>query len=159
MSINLKIPGDQTYEIEYIVCDLNGTLANGGNLLDTTVEKLKKLSEKATLYIITADTHGTAPLIEKRLEGAASVKVVSGSQTSEDKEKFIESLGGSCTIAVGNGANDVEMFKKAAISIAIIGREGAFAPLLSVADVVVTQIEDALELLLETKRMVATLRR
>ncbi|SDY97385.1 HAD family hydrolase [Tindallia californiensis] len=159
MSLILNIPGDQRYEIEHIVFDLNGTLAIGGQLSDETVALLKNLSAQASLHIITADTHGTAPLIEKRLEGAATVKVVRGSQTTEDKEAFIEALGASHTIAVGNGANDMAMFRKAALAIGIIGGEGAFAPLMTVSDIVVTNIEAALCLLLEPNRMIATLRR
>ncbi len=126
---------------------------------DTTLALLKELSQRATLHIITADTHGTAPIIEESLGGAAYVKVVSGSNTAEDKKRFVQELGEAHTMAVGNGANDVEMFEKAALSIGIIGGEGAFAPLLAAADIVVTNIDDALQLLLEPKRMIATLRR
>ena len=159
MPIKLDIPGDKVYEIKHIVFDMNGTLATGGVISDTTAALLKELAQHATLHIITADTHGTAPLIEKRLEGVAKVKVVSGSQTTEDKKQFIEELGKVNTIAVGNGANDVRMFRKAAIAIGIIGGEGAYAALLTDADIVVTAIDDALQLLLEPNRMVATLRR
>jgi soluble P-type ATPase len=41
----------------------------------------------------------------------------------------------------------------------VIGREGTAAALLGAADVVVTRIEDALDLLLDPRRLVATLRR
>lgn len=59
---------------------------------------------------------------------------------------------------VGNGANDLEMFRLAK-SICVIGREGAFGKTIANADIVVTRPEDALDLLLNSKRMTATLRR
>ena len=159
MSISLHIPGDHEYEIKHVVFDMNGTLANGGMISKETVSLVKTLSKQASIHVITADTHGTAHLIEKMLAMTAKVKVVDGSHTSDDKKQLVEELGEANTIAVGNGANDMAMFEKAAISIGIVGSEGIFAPLLTRADIVVASIEDALLLLLEPKRIIATLRR
>lgn len=73
------------------------------------------------------------------------------------KAQIVEGLpGGVC--CVGNGFNDIPMFGRAALSVAVIGHEGACGALLAQADVVVTSIDDALDLLLRKGRLTATLR-
>jgi soluble P-type ATPase len=59
---------------------------------------------------------------------------------------------------VGNGRNDRLMLQEAIIGIAVTQEEGASAATLQNADVVCQSIRDALALLLNTTRMVATLR-
>ena len=81
-----------------------------------------------------------------------------GANTSRQKLELVRKLGAGSTIAIGNGANDAEMLKGAAIWIAVIGREGASAKALQAADVVVKDIGDALNCLLNPQRLVATLR-
>jgi len=61
-------------------------------------------------------------------------------------------------VAVGNGQNDIPMMRSASLGIAVLGPEGLCTELLRVADVVVTSITDALDLLLEPRRLTATLR-
>ncbi|HZY44758.1 MAG TPA: HAD hydrolase family protein, partial [Anaerolineae bacterium] len=63
------------------------------------------------------------------------------------------------TVAIGNGANDVEMLKAAAIGIAVLGREGTASEAIAAADIVTLNVIDAIDLLLNPKRLVATLRR
>jgi soluble P-type ATPase len=60
---------------------------------------------------------------------------------------------------IGNGNNDSEMVKNAILGIAIIGDEGCATPTLLQSDISCTNIADALELLLNEKRLIATLRR
>jgi len=62
-------------------------------------------------------------------------------------------------VAIGNGANDVAMLSEAAHGIAGLGPEGLAVSALLAADVLVASIDDALELLLNPKRLIATLRR
>ena len=62
-------------------------------------------------------------------------------------------------VAIGNGANDTAMCQRAALSIAIIGPEGAAGMLVQSVDVVTRDIHDALGLLLHPDRLRATLRR
>ena len=61
-------------------------------------------------------------------------------------------------MCVGNGFNDVLMFGPAALSVAVIEKEGTFAGLIAHADVLTTSILDALDLLVRTDRLRATLR-
>ena len=159
MPLHLQIPGDKTYTIHQVVFDLNGTLAVGGEIPPSVHQLLTQLASHVQLYVITADTHQTAPQVQQLLGDAVTVKVISGAHTAQEKESFVESLGAAETIAIGNGANDMKMLEKAALSVAIIGGEGVYGPLLAVADLAVTRMEDALMLLLEPNRLVATLRR
>ncbi|MBE0447689.1 MAG: HAD hydrolase family protein, partial [Actinobacteria bacterium] len=62
-------------------------------------------------------------------------------------------------IAIGNGSNDVEMLKKAKLGIAVIGREGCACDALKAADIVMNSSADALDLLINSNRLIATLRR
>ena len=57
-----------------------------------------------------------------------------------------------------SGRNDLLMCRDAALSVAVIGPEGAHGRLLSDADVCVTSINDGLDLLLKPKRLIASLR-
>ena len=59
---------------------------------------------------------------------------------------------------IGNGFNDIQMSDAADISICVIGREGCCGALINHCDVIVTSIEDALDLLIKTDRLRATLR-
>ena len=71
----------------------------------------------------------------------------------------MDRLGAERVVAIGNGANDAEMLAAAALGIAVLGPEGLATATLRAVDVVVGRIEDALDLLLQPQRLVATLRR
>lgn len=61
-------------------------------------------------------------------------------------------------VAVGNGMNDRLMLRTAALGILVLGNEGTSVQALSSADIVVKDILDGLDLLLNPKRIIATLR-
>ncbi len=67
-------------------------------------------------------------------------------------------LGPTHTIVVGNGRNDVAMLREAALGIVIAGAEGVAVEALFAADLVFPHIDDALESLLNPRRLRATLR-
>ncbi|MGH2523382.1 MAG: HAD family hydrolase, partial [Anaerolineales bacterium] len=68
-------------------------------------------------------------------------------------------LGAEKVVAIGQGANDAEMLKTAAIGITILGDEGLAVEALVSAVVVCHSIYDALNLLEFPTRLVATLRK
>lgn len=159
MSIRFVVPGEQTYHLEQVVFDLNGTLATGGIIAPATLALLDKLAQHLTLNVVTADTHGTAGAMQALLGATAKLVLVEGTNTAAAKAALVQQLGADKIVAVGNGANDAEMFEAAALAIAIVGAEGCCATLLAKANLLVTHIDDALTLLLEPDRIVATLRR
>jgi P-type E1-E2 ATPase len=153
--IDLAIPGRRRpLRIKYAVIDFNGTLATDGNLIRGVTTRLKKLARTLQVVVMTADTFGTARRALAALP--VSVRIVHG---GVEKLRFVESVDGASVAAIGNGVNDVPMLQAAALGIAIIGDEGASGELLGVAHIVVRNINDALDLLLHPKRVVATLRK
>jgi len=142
--------------LKHLVLDYNGTIAFDGSLLSGVEEKLNQLANDLDIYILTADTFGTARQKCREIKG--QIKVLSSSNGALEKEEFVDSLGAKNVVAIGNGVNDSLMLKKAALGIVVIGAEGAAQKAIREADVVVNDINDALGLLLNNIRLKATLR-
>jgi len=152
----IKIPGRETLDIRTIVLDYNGTLATDGKLGESVKIKLLELSKSYELYVLTADTYGSAareceglPVVLKTFdcEGAAAFKA----------QVTVELNPAHCA-CVGNGLNDMEMFKVSALAVGVLGNEGIFAGLIQHSDILVKSIEDGLELFLNPSRITAGLR-
>lgn len=154
--IKLNIPGRGKIEIENVVFDYNGTLAIDGNIANATKKMLLELKEQVHIYVLTADTYGN---VERQCEGLGiAVKTFPTDNAGRCKLDIIKSLGGNSTMAVGNGFNDILMFKESCISVAVIEEEGCSGKLLAEADIVVKTIKDVFGLLLNENRIKATLR-
>ena len=61
-------------------------------------------------------------------------------------------------VAIGTGANEADMLREAALGMAVVEPQGLAWGSLAAADVVVAAINDALGLLLNSKRLIATRR-
>lgn len=151
--IAVDIPGARKLHLDHLVCDFNGTLATDGKLIAGVAARLRRLARAVDIVVMTADTFGTARSALRALP--ATVRTV---HTGTDKRRLVDELGGG-VVAVGNGRNDVPMFRSATLAIAVVGTEGAVPRLMTAAAVVVRDINDALDLLIEPMRLVATLRR
>ena len=154
--IKIEIPGWGNMDIENIVLDLNGTIATDGKIPSEVKEKIKSLSDKAKIYILTADTQGTAS--EESSNMGVELLKVSGEDSTKVKLRVVESLDPTRTVVIGNGNNDHLILKGAALGIAVLGDEGLSASAIKNADVIVKNISDALDLFLKPKRLTATLR-
>jgi soluble P-type ATPase len=152
----LDIPGWGNIEIENIVLDLNGTIATDGKIPSEVKEKINSLSKKTKLYILTADTQGTASVEIPDME--VELVKVSEKDSAKVKLRVLESLDPTSTAAIGNGNNDHLILKEAALGIAVLGDEGISVSTMKNADIVVKNISDALDLFLKPKRLIATLR-
>jgi P-type E1-E2 ATPase len=157
MPIQVDVPGRGCWELKHLLLDLNGTVALDGEIIPGVPERLGQLSTDLTVYLITADTRGRAVEVGERL-AARLYRIAPGDEASQ-KRTLVEQLGEEQVVAIGNGANDAGMLALAALGIAVLGREGLATEALHAADVVVGRIEDALDLLLHPRRLVATLRR
>lgn len=155
--LHLQIPGREPYALEHLVLDLNGTLALDGELLPGVADRLAALSSDLSIHLLTADTGGNAAEICSRL--GVSLGLIQPRAEAGRKQAFVERLGATRVVAIGNGANDAGMLAAAALSIAVLGSEGLAVVTLRAADLVVGRVEDALDLLLHPTRLVATLRR
>lgn len=153
--LTVKIPGREELTLSHLVLDYNGTIAEDGYVIDGIAERLETLKDALSIYVITADTHGTAA---QRCEGLPlQVLTFPTVQVGEIKASEVKRLSGG-VVCIGNGFNDMLMSEAADLSLAVIGKEGACGALLSRCDVVTTSILDALDLLLKPDRLRATLR-
>ncbi|NWG03754.1 MAG: hypothetical protein HXY44_12955 [Syntrophaceae bacterium] len=154
--INIDIPGWGNTDVENIIIDLNGTMATDGEIPRTVREKINLLSEKVAIYILTADTQGTADE-EGRGMNAEIIKI--GQEDSKGKKfEFLKAHHPEKTVVLGNGNNDQLILKEATLGIAVLGDEGISASAMKNADIIVKNICDALDLFLKPKRLIATLR-
>jgi P-type E1-E2 ATPase len=155
--LQLEIPGWSSLELEHLLLDLNGTVALDGDPIAGVAERLAEMSAKLTVHLVTADTHGRAEETARWLGGRLSR--IEPRYEASQKQALVERLGAEQVAAIGNGANDARMLSKAALGIAVLGPEGLAVEALRAADVVVHRIEDALDLLIYPRRLIATLRR
>jgi soluble P-type ATPase len=153
----IAVPHYGTLMLRHVVLDYNGTLARDGALLSAVMALLAPLCERYRVHVITSDTFGT---VQKALEGFdVTVKVLQSDDHTGEKARYVKTLGPEHCAAVGNGNNDAGMLETAALGIALIGDEGCATKTLLSSDIVCKQIEEALGLLLNEKRLIATLRR
>ena len=155
--IEIDIPG--THEkllLEHLVLDFNGTLAVDGRILPGVADLLKELAARLQIHVVTAGTFGG---VGEQVAGFPCVlKVLSGPGQTRQKAEYVAALGSDKTACIGNGRNDLEMLRVARLGIVVIQEEGASGQSLAAADVVCTNIVQALELLLHPLRLTATLR-
>ena len=153
----LEIPNFKTLEIRHIVCDYNGTIAKDGVVLPEIKTLFETLSKAYTLHVITADTHGS--VIAQMRDYKCEVMILNSSDHTQEKADFIISLKADECAAMGNGNNDHAMLKTAAIGMAILGDEGCSKDTMFASDLICKSSIEALEMFLEPKRLIATLRR
>ncbi|NIM93429.1 MAG: ATPase P [Anaerolineales bacterium] len=154
--IELNIPGRGVIRLDHLVSDVNGTLALDGNLIPGVVSAILRLSDRLTLHLLTADTHGRQDLIDQQL-GIQAVRIPEGEEALA-KADYVRQLGPERVVALGQGANDSGMLSEAVIGICILSKEGASIETLQAADIAVPDIETALDLIENPMRLVATLR-
>ena len=151
--IHLDIPKRVALELRHAVFDINGTLAADGKTLPNVAASLASLAGLLSVHLLTAGTHGNLKELEETL--GFPLQIITG---GEEKAWYVEQLGIDRVIAFGNGANDAEMLRKAAIGVAVMSTEGVAISALQAADVLVHGPIDAIELVLNPKRLIATLR-
>lgn len=152
----IEVPGYKILDLRYLVLDYNGTIAEDGKIPEEVKERLTELGEIFEIYVLTADTHGTAA---KECEGLPlKIMTFPSDAAMHEKIRIVRELGEKHCVTVGNGRNDILMSQAAELSVAIVGKEGACSKLLQETDITVASATDALDLLRYPKRIVATLR-
>jgi len=155
--IELTIPGHGPLRLQHLVTDVNGTLAVDGVLIDGLTKRITSLRDRLEIHMLTADTHGRQAAIDKQLNLKAT-RVIPGNEAAQ-KAEFIRELGAETVVAIGQGANDAEMLKAAALGICVMSQEGVAVEALASADILVPDIIAALDLLDKPVRIVASLRK
>jgi P-type E1-E2 ATPase len=153
----ITVPGRGSYAIEHLILDLNGTIAVDGTILPGVRERVAKLSQALDVIVVTADTHGNAEELLGDLP--VTIRRIKDSEENEQKLEVVLEKGAATTVSIGNGSNDVLMLKESVLGICVTGGEGASVEAMMASDIVVTTIDDALDLLLKPRRAIATLRR
>ena len=148
-----EIPGAGTFELDHLLLDVNGTLANRARLIDGVEERIERARKQLELHLLSADTLGDLDDTAARL-GVDANRVSSGTE----KRDYAQRLGAERCAAIGNGANDVPMLEAVRFGIAVIGPEGAGGRTLVASDAVCGSILDAFDLLLEADTTSSTLR-
>lgn len=134
-----------------MVFDLNGTLGVEGKVNEEVKKLLERLSEKYIVVVLSADTFGT---LEEEFKGL-NVKI---ERVKDGNEKLEKAMKYEPYIGVGNGNNDVRMLENAELAFCVIGEEGATVDALLASDIVVKDVKDAIAMLLNEKKLIATLR-
>lgn len=154
--MKIVIPEYKTLDINTVFLDFNGTIAIDGMIPPSVKERLAALAEEFRIYVLTADTHGNA---KDQCEGLPVIlQTFPSGEARIYKKEIIKSMGARHSVAIGNGRNDELMLKEAALSIAVMDREGACVKAIKAADICVRSMQDALDLLLYPSRIIADLR-
>ncbi len=151
----ISIPGWGSVEIKNVVLDLNGTVTESGDVIPGVLDGLQALqSEGLRIFVLSGDTRST---LKKSFDGSLGIEPVI-TKTAAEKSAFVESIGPAHTVCIGNGNIDVDMFRVSKISICTIQAEGAAGKAVFEADIIVTHIRHAIEILLDSAKLIATLR-
>lgn len=153
--ILIQRPGQEPLALDFVLLDFEGTLASDGRVHPKAKDKINLLSKRMKIYIL---SKGERKVVEQALRRVkAEIIYFNEGEISQKKLDLLRQLGPGRTIAIGNGADDVLMMEEASLAICILGKEGAFNEAMKRADVVMTNILDALDFLLKPLRQQATL--
>ena len=132
---------NDTFQIDTILFDLNGSLAHYGKIPGKVRRKLRKLTQWGyQVVIISSDQRGNASSTARKM----GIEFIQAS-TRNEKQRVAERYNKKTTAAVGNGRVDIGLFDQAILSVAIIGKEGCHSEVIQQADVVFSKTLEALE--------------
>ena len=136
--IELTIPGRGPLRLQHLVTDVNGTLAVDGVLIEGLTKRIASLRDRLEIHMLTADTHGRQVAIDEQLNLKAT-RVQPGNEAAQ-KAEFVREVGADTVVAIGQGANDAEMLKVAALGICVMSQEGVATETWTSADIIVPDI-------------------
>ena len=153
--LSIHRPGQVPLEVEFILIDFDGTLASDRRVHPKTKDRINLLAKRTKIYILAKGEREVIRDILRKVK--AEIVFSSEGQCSQERLELLTRLGKDRTVAIGNGQEDASMIEEAALAICVIGKEGASGGALRKADVIVTDILDALDFLLKPLRHQATL--
>jgi soluble P-type ATPase len=153
--ITIRRAGQEPLEMEFILIDLEGTLAQDRRIHPKAKDKMNLLSKRAKIYIMSKEKNeGVALALEKV---KAEVIYFTEGDTAQRKLNLLRQLGTTRTVAIGNGMDDILILEEASLGICVIGREGAAGAAIRQADLLFADVVEALDFLLKPLRQEATL--
>jgi soluble P-type ATPase len=157
--IVIDIPQFGRREIHALVSDFTGTLTRKGKLVAGVKGRLVRLLELVDVHIVTSDVFGTA---KEQLAGILTPHIIRGKRHDLEKERYLRRIGPRHVAALGNGNNDWRLLRKVknagGLSLAVENGEGCAVAALLQAHLLIFGAANALDLLLEPKSCLATLR-
>jgi soluble P-type ATPase len=153
----IEIPGKGIVQIKNLLLDLNGTIATDGVIAPKIKRMINTLSQKLSIFILSADTQGNLEKSTKGIKG--QVIRIPARNSTKGKKKFLQHVEPSKTAVIGNGYNDLFILKEVRLGIVVMGKEGVSVGALLNSDMAVKDIADALDLFVNPLRIKATLRR
>jgi len=160
--IAVDIPGFGFRHFRILVSDFTGTLSFNGHLTAGVRPALAALGKQLDVYVITADTFGTVRRALSRLP--LEIHHLSGPGGRHDREKraFLRRFDLPSVAALGNGNLDSLMLRAVSraggLAIAVDNGEGCALDALRNANLFISGAANALALLLNPRRLKATLR-
>jgi soluble P-type ATPase len=149
------IHGRDQLEIQTIILDLNGTLSVGGVVPRGVKERLAGLKDKGfKVLFFTGNTRNDADELAAALDIEWRL-----AKSAEDKRNLALELNPGTCASIGNGLIDLELMKAVKLRIVTLQAEGVHVQTLLNSDIVVPNINDALDLFIDERRLIATLRK
>jgi soluble P-type ATPase len=157
--IAIDIPGFGKRHIRVVVSDYTGTHAFAGVIDPDVKTRLGQLVTLVDLHIVTADSFGTA---DRELAGIAIPYLLRTERHDIEKVDYIRQFDLHHVAAFGNGNNDRLMLKAlkdgGGLAIAVDNGEGCAVDAIQNANLFITGAARAIDLLLHSTRLKATLR-
>jgi soluble P-type ATPase len=153
--IHIQRPGQEPLEIDFILIDFEETLASDRRVHPKAKDKVNLLAKRAKIYILTKGKKEDVDEVLRKVK--AEIVYLTEGESSKEKLDLLRQLGATRTVAIGNGADGGPMMEEAVFGLCAIGKAGASAEAVKNADVVFTDILDALDFLLKPLRQKATL--
>jgi len=148
------IPQIGVIEINTIVLDFNGTLSVRGKIVDGAKERLATLKKLGiNIILFTGDQRGNALDLCNELDIELKKTV-----NQKEKEQFFLELDTEHSAAIGNARIDNGKFRHAKLSIATLQAEGIHTGIIEHVDIIVPNINDALDLFIDSNSLKATMR-
>lgn len=147
--------GCDPLEIEFILLDFEGTLAIDRRVPPKAKDKINLLARRTRIYILT--TQEKTPIEERLRKVNAEIVYLSEGEVAKGKMDLLHHLGPRRCAVIGNAVSDAALMQEAGIGICVIGKEGSSGQAVKNADLVFTDILDALDFLLKPLRQKATL--
>jgi soluble P-type ATPase len=153
--MDYDVPGVGKLTIKTIILDLNGTLSVGGQVPDGVRPRLEKLKGMGLrVLFFTGNTRNDADDLATDL--GIEWKLA---KSAEDKRDLAQELDPETCASIGNGRIDLELMKTVKLAIVTLQAEGVHVETLQVSDIVIPTINDALDLFIDSQRLIATLRK
>lgn len=152
--MKIFIPNREELTINTVILDLNGTLAVGGRVVAGVDERMPKLQAKGLRIILfSADTRGNAATIASNL----GIELLP-TKNSQEKVEQAKKLNPEECVSIGNGFIDLPLMEIVKLSIVTLQSEGVHVKTFLASDIIVPSICDALDLLIDESRLIASLR-